>query len=435
MADSLRTTLETRRDFLKTGTAGVAAALTLGSNLTARAYAGGEDIIKVGLVGCGGRGSGAASDALDADPGVRLFAMGDAFPDQLEKSLKSLQAGYQDRVVVDDAHKFVGFDAYKKVVDSCDVVLLASPPHFRPEHLAYAVENGKHVFCEKPVAVDAPGLRSVIESSKKAAEKKLSLVSGLCWRYHPAVKAAFEEVLSGRIGDVVAARCSYLTRVLDWYPRKENWSDLEFQLRDWQYFTWLSGDHIAEQHIHSIDKALWALGDKNPVSATGVGGRELRGPEQGDVYDHFAIEFAFQDDVTVFSRCRQQAPSLVDVTDTIYGTKGNLKVASHRVRITGENPWSYRGGDDEYGGMYKIEHRELFKSIRAGQPINNGDYMCNSTMTAILGREAAYTGQEVKWDDLMKSEVKLGPATYDWNAPLPMPVPRKPGDQPARPVA
>ncbi|MFN7019681.1 MAG: Gfo/Idh/MocA family protein, partial [Fimbriimonadales bacterium] len=179
--------------------------------------------------------------------------------------------------------------------DSCDVVLLASPPHFRPEHLAYAVEKGKHVFCEKPVAVDASGLRSVIESSKKAAEKKLSLVSGLCWRYHPAVKAAFEEVLSGRIGDVVAARCSYLTRVLDWYPRKENWSDLEFQLRDWQYFTWLSGDHIAEQHIHSIDKALWALGDKHPISATGVGGRELRGPEQGDVYDHFAIEFEFED--------------------------------------------------------------------------------------------------------------------------------------------
>lgn len=435
MSDSRLQTVNgtaSRRHFLKTGGAGVAASLALGPALSANAFAGGDDVIKVGLIGCGGRGSGAASDALEADPGVRLVAMGDAFADELEKSHKGLQAAYKDRVQVDEAHKFVGFDAYKGVIDSCDVVLLCTPPHFRPEQLRYAIEKGKHVFCEKPVAVDAPGVRSVIETCKLAEQKKLSVVSGLCWRYHPAVSAAFNEVLEGRIGDVVAARCSYFTRGLWVKPRQEGWSDMEWQLRNWLYFTWLSGDHIAEQHIHSIDKIIWALGDQAPVSATGTGGRFLRTESiYGNVYDHFAIEYEFENDVIGFGRCRQQDPCLVDVTDTIFGTKGQLQVASSRVQIKGENPWRYKG---EEGNMYRLEHVALFKSIRNGQPINNGGYMSTSTMTAILGREAAYTGQNVKYEQLLASNMKLGPSEYDWTS-VPVPSVRKPGDGESGPVA
>ena len=412
-----------RRQFLKTG-AGVAAALAAGPALSARAFAAGDDVLKVGLIGCGGRGTGAAAQALDADPGARLFAMGDVFADHLESSLKNLSASHSQKMTVADDHKFVGFDAFKKVTDVCDVVLLCGPPHFRPEHLAYAVEKGKHIFCEKPIAVDPVGVRSVTESYKKAAEKKLSLVSGLCWRYHPAIRAAFDEVKSGRIGDIVAVRCSYFAKQLNWYPRQADWSDMEWQLRDWQYFTWLSGDHIAEQHVHSIDKMLWALGDKPPVSASGIGGRLLREEGRGDVYDHFAVEYKFENDITGFGRCRQQDPSAVDVTDTVYGTKGILEVSSARVAIKGENPWRYRGED---GNMYQLEHDALFASIRKGEPINNGEYMTNSTMTAILGRESAYTGQTLKWDDLLASNLRLGPTNYDWTD-LPMPPVRKPGD-------
>jgi predicted dehydrogenase len=421
-----------RRDFLKTGSAGVAAALTLAPGLSAQAFAGGDDVIKVGLIGCGGRGSGAASDALEADPGVRLFAMGDAFADDLDKSLQGLKAAYKDRVLVDDAHKFVGFDAYKHVVDCCDVVLLTTPPHFRPQHLKYAIEQGKHVFCEKPVAVDPHGVRSVIETCKLAEEKKLAVVSGLCWRYHPAVSAAFNEVRDGRIGDVVAARVSYFTRGLWVKPRQESWSDMEWQIRNWLYFTWLSGDHITEQHVHSLDKMVWAMGDKHPISATGTGGRFLRtDPIYGNVYDHFAIEYVFENNVTGFGRCRQQDPCLVDVSDTIYGTKGLLQVNSDRVRIMGEKPWRY---DGEGGNMYRLEHVAMYKSIRAGQPINNGGYMCTSTLTAILGREAAYSGQSVKWDELLASDMRLGPQEYDWTS-LPVPPVRKPGDGAEKAIA
>lgn len=414
-----------RRQFLKTGSVGVAAAMALAPRLSANAYAEGNDIIKVGLVGCGGRGSGAAANALAADPGVRIVAMGDTFADHLESSLAGLKASHADRVTVDDSTKFVGFDAYKHVIDNCDVVLLATPTYFRPVQLKYAIEQGKHVFCEKPVAVDGPGIRSVIETCKLAEKKKLSIVSGLCYRYHPAIVAAFNEVADGRIGDVISVRASYLTRGLWVKPRQEGWSDMEWQLRNWIYFNWLSGDHITEQHVHSIDKMIWAMGDKNPISATGVGGRFLRtDPMYGNVYDHFAIEYKFEDDVTGFGRCRQQDPCQVDVTDTVYGTKGILHIATTRAHITGENPWRHRGKD---GNMYVAEHEALYKAIREDKPINNGGYMATSTMTALLGREAAYSGQEVKWDDLMASDVVLGPDKLDWTE-LPVDPIRKPGD-------
>ncbi|MCA9072277.1 MAG: Gfo/Idh/MocA family oxidoreductase, partial [Planctomycetaceae bacterium] len=241
-----------RRQFLKTGTAITIGSLAAQFGRTHGAYAAENNTLKVGLVGCGGRGTGAAAQALNADPNTELVAMADAFPDRLESSLKNLKnQGAGDRVKVDDDHKFVGFDAYNGVIDSCDVVLLATPPHFRPAQLKAAVDAGKHAFVEKPVAVDAQGVRSILKTCEEAQTKGLSIVSGLCWRYHHGMQATFDQIHDGAIGDITAMQCSYNTRGLWKHPRKADWSDMEYQLRNWLYYTWLSGDFNTEQHVHS----------------------------------------------------------------------------------------------------------------------------------------------------------------------------------------
>jgi len=403
----------TRREFLKAGSAAVlTGTLAANTQTVAGAYAAGSDVLKVGLVGCGGRGTGAAAQALNADENTVLYALADTFADQAEKSHQRLKTQFGKRVQVDKDRRFSGFDAYKGVVENCDVVLLATPPHFRPEHLRAAVEAGKHVFCEKPVAVDAPGCRSVKKTVELAKKKRLSLVSGLCWRYHPSIRATFEQVESGAIGDITTMRCSYNTRGLWYKPRQKDWSDMEWQVRNWLYFTWLSGDHIVEQHVHSIDKMVWAMGDASPVKASGTGGRQVRTDDKyGHIYDHFAIEFEFANGVKAFSRCRQQDGCKVDVSDTLYGTKGTCHIASHRTNISGDVNWSYKGPS---GNMYQIEHNELFKSIRDSRPINNGDYMTMSTMMAVMGRMAAYTGQDITWEQAWNSKQDLGPEKYEW---------------------
>ena len=416
-----------RREFIKTGTTlSLAGGLLSTFGASSAVYAAGSGTLKVGLVGCGGRGTGAASQALHADPEVKLVAVADAFPDRLEQcvTILSRQNDIKDKVEVPDDHKFIGFDCYEKLLESgVDVVLLASPPHFRPAQIAAAVEKGVHIFAEKPIAVDAPGVRSVMSSCEKAKEKKLNVVSGLCWRYHPAIREAMKRVHAGDIGDIVAMRCSYFTGGLWNHGRKENWSDIEWQMRNWLYFTWLSGDHIAEQAIHSVDKMGWAIGDKSPIAATATGGRQVRtDPAYGHIYDHFAVEFEYDDGVRGFARCRQMPGCFPDVSDTIYGTKGSCHIQSDKARIEGEKPWM----SDKLGGdMYQLEHNALFAAIRKGEPINNGQYMCNSTLMTILGREAAYTGKRIKWEEIANSETKLGPAEYAWTdfpvAPVAMP--------------
>lgn len=410
MTNQPTTDSTTRRNFLKAGSAAaVAGAMATTSQIAAGAYAEGDDIIKVGLVGCGGRGTGAAAQALNADKYTKLVAVGDAFADQAKKCNQRLKKQFGDRV---EADEFSGFDAFKNVVSASDVVLLATPPHFRPEHLKAAIEAGKHVFCEKPVAVDGPGCRSVAETVKLAKKKKLAIVSGLCWRYHPTIKATFEQVKAGAIGDITAMRCSYFTRGLWHKPRQQSWSDMEFQIRNWLYYTWLSGDHIVEQHVHSIDKMVWAMGDEGPVKCSATGGRQTRTDEKyGHIYDHFACEYEFKNGVKAFGRCRQQDGCKVDVTDTLYGTKGVCHIASSRTQIKGEKNWRYKGRG---GNMYQLEHDDLFRSIRDGKPINNGGYMTTSTMMAIMGREAAYTGQDVTWDQIWNAKEKLGPSKYEW---------------------
>ena len=410
-----------RRDFLKTS-AGLAAGATLASTLVIprAVHAGSSEKMRIGLIGCGGRGSAAAENALVASPENVLVAVGDAFADYATHSVNKLRRNdaIKDRVQVPEDHVFVGFDAYKKVIDSgVDVVILATPPHFRPQHLAYAVEQGKHAFVEKPVGVDAPGVRSIIETCKKAKEKNLAVVSGLCWRYHPTVAETVCRVVEDKaIGDIVAIQSNYNANQL-WHKGDDpKWSRMEYQVRNWLYFHWLSGDCIAEQAVHSLDKTAWLQGDIHPTQAFGMGGRQQRvEPEFGDVYDHHTVFYEYPNNVRVFFTCRQQNNVSNMVDEVVLGTKGRARILD--CSIEGENPW--RGKKDPKTDMYVIEHQHLFNSIRDGKPINNGHYMANSTMLAVMGRMCTYTGQALTWDQCFNSNERLGPAEYAWNDNVP----------------
>jgi myo-inositol 2-dehydrogenase / D-chiro-inositol 1-dehydrogenase len=409
-----------RRDFLAASTAAVA-----GATLAAlpAAHAGGSDVLRVGLVGCGGRGSGAVEQALNADPNLKLTAVGDLFPDTIPplldhlKGEKAFSGKLADKVLT-----FSGFDAYKEVIANCDVVLLCTPPHFRPIHFKAAVEAGKHIFAEKPVAVDAPGVCSVMESCREAKKKNLSVVSGLCYRYENAKRETMKRIHEGAVGDIVALHCAYNTRGLWHKGRQPGWSDMEWQIRNWLYFTWLSGDHIVEQHIHSLDKMAWAMKDEPPVKAIGLGGRQVRtDPKYGNVFDHHAVVFEYKNGVKLFSYCRQQNDTDIEVQDYILGTLGTCSVQEHK--ITGKNEWKHTR--DRKDDMYQNEHNALFAGIRAGKPLYNGDYMCQSTLMAIMGRMATYTGKVITWEQALKSQQDLSPKEYKFGelsvAPVALP--------------
>lgn len=427
MADQARSTAPaaTRRDFLKTGTAAVVGgALASQASLGFGAFAGGSDVLKIGLIGCGGRGSGAAANALEADPNVKLVALGDLFEDRLKSSLNNLQnSQFKDRVDVAADRQFTGWDAYKRVLETdVDIVLLATPPNFRPEHIKAAVAAGKHVFAEKPVAVDAPGVHSVMSTCVEAAKKNLAVVSGLCWRYDHGMRATFQQVLEGGVGDILAIQATYNTSTLKQFPRQPNWSDMEWQLRNWQHFTWTSGDFNVEQHIHSLDKVAWAMKDETPIKCTGTGGRQARqGAESGHIYDHFSVVYEYANGVKAFCNCRQMDGTSNDVSDHVFGTKGICDVFKHRIK--GEKDWKFSGTK---GNMYVTEHQEMIASIRAGKPINNGDYMCKSSMMAIMGRMSAYTGQTLTWEQAFNSKQNLMPAKLEFG-PLAMPAVAVPG--------
>ena len=404
-----------RREFLRT-TATAAGALAAGSAVVGRAHAAGSDVLKIGLVGCGGRGTGAGGDALGADPNTRLVAVADVFADRIQGCLSALKNRYKERVAVDAAHTFTGFDAYEKLIASgVDVVLLATPPHFRPMQLKACIDAGKHVFCEKPVAVDAPGIRSVLATAESAAQKRRNLVSGLCWRYDYGVRETMKRVLGGDIGEIVAMQETYNAGTLWERPRQPNWTEMEFQLRNWLYFTWLSGDHNVEQHVHSLDKAAWAMHDEPPLKAWGLGGRQCRtDPRFGDIFDHHAVCYEYANGVRLYSYCRQMANCSSEVSDIYHGTKGRADILANRIR--GAKEWRYAG---EKPGMYSVEHQELFAAIRSGKTINNGLYMARSTMLAILGRMATYSGKVVTWDEAINSKIALSPSGYTMNAAPP----------------
>jgi predicted dehydrogenase len=426
-----------RRDFLKTSGAAAAAIAAVGVHSSVHA-ADTSKKLKIGFIGCGGRGTGAASQALQADSNVELWAMGDMFRDPIDKSLESLQTLLKDhpeKFNVAEERKFVGLDAYQKVIESgVDVVLLTTTPAFRPLHIKAAIEAGKHVFAEKPMAVDAPGLRSVLESAKKAKEKNLALVDGFVWRWTQANRDAYKKIHEGGIGDITAIYSSYYTGSVDRYPkwnRQNTKTDLEWQVRRWYYFTWLSGDHIVEQAIHSIDKMLWAMKDEPPASVVCVGGRQARpgalgpgkyllgkpdgsttevesaGGEYGDIYDHFSAEFRWENGVKGYHYCRQIGRCYNANTDEIFGTKGVYQgesASKRHVIIRSENPWRYQAPAGAKDNGYQTEHDEMYASIRNGTPINTANRFTKTTMAAIMARMAAYTGKEVTWDEAMKSQ-------------------------------
>jgi len=423
-----------RRDFLKTSAA--VAGATLASGLVVPAvHAGGSDMLKIGLIGCGSRGTGAAMQALRADKNTRLVAMGDVFADHLEGTLKLLRAegDIGDRVTVTPDTSFTGFTAYKQVLENVDVVLLATPPGFRPIHLEAAVKAGKHIFCEKPMAVDGPGVKRVLAAAAEAKRKNLSLVSGFCWRRHPVMRETMERLHAGAVGDFTALQAVYNTGQT-WSPRKREpgWSDMEHQLRNWWFYTWLSGDFNVEQHVHSLDKAAWAMKNEYPVRAVGLGGRQVRtGPEFGNIYDHHAVVYEYASGVKAFSYCRHHEGAASDVSDHYFGTQGTCDVIAKfppKVTITGPNAWKSKAEkDDPKLDMYQIEHNELFACIRAGKPINDGEWMAKSTLMAIMGRMATYTGQVIEWAAALNSKEDLSPKVYDMKASLPEPKVAMPG--------
>jgi predicted dehydrogenase len=414
-----------RRTFLKTSAA-LAVAGSVATTMTgARAvHAAGSDTLKVALIGCGGRGSGAATDAMAADKNAKITVLADAFGDRVEFARNALKAPLGEQLDVKQENCFVGIDAYKQVMASdVDVVLLCSPPGFRPSHLRAAVEAGKHVFCEKPVAVDAPGVRHVMESSEMARQKNLNLVSGLCWRYDLGVRETMKQIQDGMIGDIVAIQENYLAGPLWHRGREEKWTEMEYQLRNWLYFTWLSGDHNVEQHIHSLDKAMWLMGDTPPKHCFGLGGRQVRtGEKWGNIYDHHAVCYEWDNGVKCFAYTRQMPGCFNETEDFVLGTKGKASILKHEV-IAGDTKWKYRGPKPS---MYKVEHVELFNAIRNGTPINNGTYMSYSTLMAIMGRMATYTGELITWDKAMASVEDLTPPKLAFGD-TPVPVVAMPG--------
>ena len=410
----------TRRQFLGTSFSMAAAGVGVGAVASpADVHAGGDDVLKVGLIGCGGRGTGAAQQALRADDNVKLVAMGDAFEDRLQLSLRSLSAqeDVTDKIDVPKEQQFVGFDAYQKVLAAdVDVVLLTTPPHFRPMHLKAAIEAGKHVFAEKPVAVDAPGVHSVLQSCAEAKRKNLSVVSGLCIRYDGGFRETVKRLHDGAIGDIHTLIANDYRGSIWVKPRKDDWTDMHWQMRNWYYFTWLSGDFNVEQHVHYLDVCAWVMGDY-PVKAIGMGGRQVRTDAKfGNIFDHHSVAYEFENGTRFFSNCRQQSGCKNNMSAYALGSRGRAEVSERRLEITNETNWRF---DEKVKNMYQVEHDELFAGIRAGKPLNNGEYMAHSTMLAIMGRMATYTGQEITWEQAMNSTQNLSPEKYTWgNAPV-----------------
>lgn len=407
-----------RRDFLKSTSALLIGGAVLPLGFSTKAQAANDNTLKVGLIGCGGRGTGAAVQALKADSNAVLTCMADAFADHLENSLNNISKASPNQVKVDKTNQFVGFDAYQKVLDSdVDVVILTTPPAFRPGHFKAAIEAGKHVFCEKPVAVDAPGVRSVLESARKAKEKGLAVVSGFTFRYDFPKRAFFEKVNSGQLGEVLTVSTVRNGGGLWSKPRQPEWKNMEYQLRNWLYYDYLSGDYLVEMMCHSLDMMSWAVGDQLPISATGTGGRQARTEEiYGNVWDHFAIEYDFANGAKGFHFSRQQQGCSNTNKVEVVGKEGFglVDVGRGIHQISGANAWSY---DGEKNNPYETQHEELFASIRAGKPMNEGELMANSTMLAVLGRMVGYSGQTITWEDALKSEVVLGPSLdqYSWD--------------------
>lgn len=418
----------TRRGFVK-GTAVVAGAVAANLSLERSAFAAGDDTIKIALIGCGGRGTGAASQALSADKNIKLVAMADAFEDRLNGSLNNLASRFGDKVAVTDDTKFIGFDAYKHAIAAADVVLLATPPGFRPIHFEAAVNAGRHVFMEKPVATDAPGVRKVLAAAEEAKKKGLCVGVGLQRHHQKGYQETIQRIHDGEIGEIVSMRCYWNGGGVWVNPRQPGQTEMEHQMRNWYYFNWLCGDHITEQHIHNIDVINWVK-EAFPVRAQGMGGREVRvEKEYGEIFDHHFVEFEYADGSRCYSQCRHIKGCWNSVSEHVTGTKGRSNIGGYQLMdLAGNTTWRHRGRDD--ANPYQQEHDDLFAAIRAGDKnYNEAFYGAKSTMTSILGRLATYSGQAINWDDAINSDVNLMPDEFAWDA-MPKVLPNEDGFYP-----
>ncbi len=407
-----------RRTFIGTSAA-AAAALTFPSGV----FTQGSSVLRVGVVGCGGRGTGAARQCIQSSPGVELVAMGDLMPDRLARARAELGklalAGYK----VTDATAFSGFDAVEKVLQSnIDLVIFATPPGFRPAQLAAAVAAGKHIFTEKPVAVDSAGIRSVLASYETAKQKNLAIVAGTQRRHEAKYLETIDRIHSGAIGDVVSGQVFWNQGPLWSEVKQAGWSDGEWQIRNWLYFTWLSGDHIVEQHVHNLDVANWVL-NAHPIRAVGMGGRQSRveQPRFGHIYDHFAIDYEYANGARVMSMCRQMAGTRSRIGESFIGTKGRSNTHNGEIQT-----WKFSSAQKPVD-PYVQEHTDLIASIRNGRPLNELKTVAESTLTAIMGREAAYTGQELTWDEVLNADQVLAPPDVGFTPSLPIPPVPMPG--------
>jgi len=410
----------------KASTSGLAAAALLTGFATQVAHAAGSDLIKIGLVGCGGRGSADLANCAKSSPGVQIWALGDLFKDRVDAFYQRFKAMKDstgdDRFKVAPERCFSGWDNHKAVIENVDLVLLTEPPGFRPMHLRAAIEAGKHVFAEKPVAVDPAGVRHVIETAKMADEKKLAIVAGTQTRHQANAVETIRRIHDGAIGELRDGQCYFLTGELWYHQPKPEWSEMEIQCRNWYYYTWLSGDHIVEQHVHQHDLMNWAF-RSTPVKCVGVGGRQTRtDPKWGNIWDHFGIEYEYPGGVRVTSLCRQASKAADRVDTVIVGSKGVAFPA--RGEITGANAWKY---EKEVPDPSVQEHADLVASIRAGNPLNHGRRIAETSMTSVLGRMAAYTGREISWKWAMESsKLNLVPAKLEFG-PNPVDPVAEPG--------
>ena len=412
----------TRRTFCKQTAAATTGILASTLPLDAMSNVYDNKKLKLALVGCGGRGSGAAVQALTADDKVELYAMADAFRDRIDSSLNGIKEHFDGSKNIDVKEKnmFTGFDAYKKAIDLCDVVILTTPPGFRPLHFEYAIRNDKHVFMEKPLATDAPGIRKVLEVAKIAKDKKLNVVVGLQRHYQNKYITLYNKVVNGDIGKIVSGQVYWNDGGVWVKKRKPSQSELEYQMRNWYYFTWLCGDHILEQHIHNIDVANWFIGDY-PISAQGMGGREVRnGIDHGQIFDHHFVEFTYASGAVISSQCRHQTGTASRVDEVFQGSNGSVVTGKGEMTdLSGNIKYKYPNKRNEDPNPYQVEHDKLFQSIRNNEVINDVEYGAKSTMTAIMGRMATYTGKKITWDQAINSKEMLVPNNLTWNSTPP----------------
>jgi predicted dehydrogenase len=408
----------TRRKFLKASAVAAGGAMASGLRVPG-AFAAGSDALKAGLIGCGGRGTDAAKNCVDAAPGVKIIALADAFQDRLGGCRSELNKLGRGKADIAAGKCFVGLDAYQKLIATdVDVVLLATPPGFRPIHLAEAVKAGKHVFMEKPVAVDPVGARSVIESGAVADEKKLSIVAGTQRRHEPKYVETMKRIHDGAIGELVSAQCYWNQGLLWVHGRRGEYSDVEWQMRNWLYFTWLSGDHIVEQHVHNIDVINWAF-NSPPERAYSMGSPAARtGEQHGNIYDHFCTEFWYPNGARTISQCRQTGRCSDRIGERVVGTKGVSDCAGKIWDHKGKLLWEYKG---DYPDPYVREHADLIASIRGGKRFNEAKQVAESTLAAVMARMSAYTGRELQWSwatkasklDLVPKDLQFGPKPVD----------------------